>query len=173
MPADTTSAIHAQLIAAMEQRAANLGGEARRALETRLAELRAAHTAALDKTPPAPSQPGLRDLVADLAREPSPQTAAYPDIPALADFRQLWSTLRADSQLQQSVAHTATDAGPLNSTALASRAIALMRELSPAYLRAFLAYVDDLAWLEQMEHPGTSAGSVTTRKRRARRKPRD
>jgi hypothetical protein len=47
MPADTTSAIHAQLIAAMEQRAANLGGEARRALETRLAELRAAHTAAL------------------------------------------------------------------------------------------------------------------------------
>ena len=57
---------------------------------------------------------------ADLAREVSPQSAAYPDIPALADFRQLWSTLRADSQLRQSVAHATTDAGPLNSTALAN-----------------------------------------------------
>lgn len=171
MPADTTSAIRAQLIAAMEQRAASLDGEALRVLETRLTELRAPD-AAPDEKPTNPMHSGLRELVADLAREASPGTA-YPDIPALADFRQLWSTLRADSQLQQSVAHAATDAGPLNSTALASRAIALMRELSPAYLRAFLAYVDDLAWLEQMDHPGASAGSVATRKKRTRRKPRD
>jgi hypothetical protein len=47
-----------------------------------------------------------------------------------------------------------------------------MRELSPGYLRAFLAYVDDLAWLEQMGNPGSEAGSVATRKKRARRKPR-
>ena len=39
MRADTTTAIRARLIAAMEQRTASLDGEARRALETRLAEL--------------------------------------------------------------------------------------------------------------------------------------
>ena len=170
MRADATTAIRARLIAAMEQRTASLDGEARRALETRLTELRAPN-AAPDKTPANPPHSGLRELVADLAREVSPQSAAYPDIPALADFRQLWSTLRADSQLQQSVTHATTDAGPLNSTALASRAIALMQQLSPAYLRAFLAYVDDLAWLEQLDSPGVDAGSATARKKRARRKP--
>ena len=69
------------------------------------------------------------------------------------------------------MAQTPTDAGPLNSTALAGRAIALMRELSPAYLRAFLAYVDDLAWLEQMDNSSSSAGSASTKKKRTRRKP--
>ncbi|KQX99434.1 hypothetical protein ASD22_04020 [Rhodanobacter sp. Root480] len=170
MRADTTTAIRSRLIAAMEQRTASLDGEARRALETRLAELRPPD-AAPDKIPARPPHSGLRELIANLTREASPQTAAYPDIPALADFRQLWSTLRADSQLQQSVAHATTDAGPLNSTALANRAIALMRELSPAYLRAFLAYVDDLAWLEQMDNASSGAGSAGSKKKRARRKP--
>lgn len=171
MRADATTAIRARLIAAMEQRAINLEGEARRALETRLTELRTCEAAVPDEALPSPSYPGLRDLVTDLARSPSPQSAAYPDIPELADFRQLWSTLRADSQLQQSVAHATTDTGPLNSTALANRAIALMRELSPAYLRAFLAYVDDLAWLEQMENASSSVGEAGLKRKRARRKP--
>jgi hypothetical protein len=170
MRADTAQAIRARLIAGMEQRAARLGGEARRALETRLTTLRASGTAASDEAPAIQRPSSLRELVADLARTASPERAAYPAIPALADFRQLWSGLRADRQLQQSVAHTPTDAGPLNSTALASRAIALMQQLSPAYLRAFLAYVDDLAWLEQMDSPGVDAGSATARKKRARRK---
>ena len=171
MRADTASAIRAQLIAAMEQRAASLDGEVRHALEARLAGLRAFDAAVPDETPATPSYPALRDLVADLARAHSPERASYPEIPALADFRQLWSNLRAGSQFQQSAAHAATDAGPLNSTALANRAIALMRELSPAYLRAFLAYVDDLAWLEQMGSPGSSATSAATGKKRGRRRP--
>ncbi|MGN6328773.1 MAG: DUF2894 domain-containing protein [Rhodanobacter sp.] len=172
MHPDTAAAIRAHLIAAMERRAIGLEGEARRAVESRLAEWRACDTPAPGQTPRAALQPGLRDLVARLDRESSPQGAAYPDIPALADFRQLWSTLRADSELSRSVADTPTDAGPLNSTALASRAIALMRELSPGYLRAFLAYVDDLAWLEQLDRQGADAGSAAARKKRARRKPR-
>ena len=172
MRTDATTAIRARLIAAMEQRTASLDGEARRALETRLAELRAPDTAP-DKTSLHPPHSGLRELVANLTREASPQSTAYPDIPALADFRQLWSTLRADSQLQQSVAHATTDAGPLNSTGLANRAIALMRERSPAYLRAFLAYVDDLAWLEQMDNARSNVGSAGSKKKRARRKPPD
>ncbi|MBP1472753.1 DUF2894 domain-containing protein [Frateuria sp. MAH-13] len=172
MAADATSAIRAQLIAAMERRAAALDGEARRTLEARLAELRVASTVVSD-THAAPSPAGpLRELLDHLADGVVPGRAAYPDIPALADFRQLWATLRAENQLQQSVAHVPTDAGPLNSTALASRAIALMRELSPTYLRSFLAYVDELSWLENLGGTGaaTTASAATTRKR-ARRKP--
>jgi hypothetical protein len=176
MHTDTVPAIRARLIAAIEQRAAGLDGEARRALDTRLAELRSldadAPAAAAEANATPPHSSPLRELVEQLARDTLPGRAAYPDVPALADFRRLWSTLRADSQLQQSIAHTAADAGPLNSTALASRAIALMRELSPGYLRPFLAYVDDLAWLEQFNRAGavTVAGATTARKR-GRRKP--
>lgn len=176
MRPDTASAIRAHLIAAMERRAATLDGDARRALDARLAQLRAADADAPEETPAsdaAPGHPGpLRELVERLDREATAERAAYPDLPALADFRQLWSTLRTASQLQQSVAHVPTDAGPLNSTALASRAIALMQELSPDYLRSFLAYVDNLAWLEPLGDAGSAAafGAAATKKR-ARRKP--
>lgn len=175
MRPDIGSAIRAQLIAALEQRAAGLDGEARRALDARLAELRARDAEALDDTADVASterQPGpLRELADQLARETPADRTHYPELPALADFRQRWSALRADRQLQHSVAHIPTDAGPLNSTALASRAIALMRELSPGYLRAFLGYVDDLAWLEQLGTAGMATSAAATKKR-APRKPR-
>ncbi|HEV2623099.1 MAG TPA: DUF2894 domain-containing protein [Frateuria sp.] len=176
MRPDIASAIRAHLIAAMEQRAASLDGEARRALDARLAELRTPDADARDETSArdaTPTHPGpLRELVERLDREASTERGAYPNLPALVGLRQLWSTLRTDSQLQQSLAHAPTDAGPLNSTALASRAIALMRELSPDYLRSFLAYVDDLAWMEQLGDAGSAAplGAAATRKR-TRRKP--
>lgn len=172
MHPDASTAIRAQLIAAMAQRAATLHGEARRVLDARLAQLRAADTEARTEPPAAPGasvQPGaLRQLAEQLAGEPSAERSAYPEVPALAEFRQLWSSLRADSQLQRSVAHAPADAGPLNSSALASRAIALMRELSPGYLRAFLAYVDDLSWLEQVSGAGQASGAPTSRKRASR-----
>jgi hypothetical protein len=169
-------AIRAQLIAAMQQRADGLDGEARRALDVRLAELRVLDADAHDEAPKAngtsPQPSPLRGLVDQLAREATPEHNAYPDLPALADFRQLWSTLRADSQLQQSVAQTPTDAGPLNSAALASRSVALMRELSSGYLRFFLAYVDDLAWLEQLNQGAALGSSTATAKARSRKKSR-
>lgn len=181
MRRSATQAIRAQLIAAMETRAASLDGEARRVLDARLAALHAQSTAAAagdettdDDTPnhPRPSRGPLGELVDSLTSETSPGRAAYPELPTLESFRNLWSGIRSDSQLQQAVTPTPTNAGPLNSAALASRSIALMRELSPEYLRQFLAYVDDLAWLEQMGSAGavTASGAAATRKR-ARRKP--
>lgn len=174
MRPDAASAIRAQLAAAMERRAAALDGEARRALDARLAELLSPGADTPDGTPDAnasPAHPGpLRELVDQLTCEGPSGRAAYPDIPALADFRQLWSTLRADSQLRQSVAHAATDAGPLNSTALASRAIALMRELSPGYLRSFIAYVDELAWLKALGNTSPATGSAAPKKRASRKR---
>jgi hypothetical protein len=175
MRPDTASVIRAQLIASLQQRAATLDGEARRQLDARLADLRALDADVPDEARNAPSQahpPGpLRQLADRLGHDAPTDRTAYPELPALADFRQLWSTLRADSQLQQIVAHTPTDAGPLNSAALASRAIALMRETSSGYLRAFLAYVDDLAWLEQLGTATPTAGAAVAKKR-APRKPR-
>lgn len=175
MHADTTAAIRAQLIAAMEQRTANLDGTARRVLDARLAQLRALDANALDEASDAdasePQRSLLRELTAHLTRETVADRTTYPELPALADLRQLWSTLRADNQLRQSVAHVPTDAGPLNSAALASRAIALMRELSPEYLRSFLAYVDDLAWLDRIGNVGSVATSgAQAPKKRPRRK---
>jgi hypothetical protein len=175
MRADTASAVRAQLIASLQQRAAALDGEARRLLDARLADLRALDADVRDEAPDAPPQPHpagpLRQLADRLAHDAPTDRTAYPQLPALADARQRWSTLRADSQLQQTVAHTPTDAGPLNSAALASRAIALMRDTSPGYLRAFLAYVDDLAWLEQLGTTTPTTGAVAAKKR-APRKPR-
>jgi hypothetical protein len=176
MRPDTARVIREHLIAAMEQRAAGLGGEARRVLDARLVELRASHSDtpgnASDANATTTLQSPLGDLIEQFARESPAERTAYPELPALAEFRQRWSTLRADSQLQQSVNHTPTDAGPLNSTALASRAIAMMRELSPAYLRQFLAYVDDLAWLEQLGSAAPATAGAGATKKRGPRKPR-
>lgn len=177
MPRSASQAIREQLIAAMEQRAATLDGEARRVLDERLTALRAllphalTEAAGADEAPDtaSPSRDSLREVVDNLSSDASPEHAAYPELPALDAFRSLWSGIRADSQLQQSVAQTPTDAGPLNSAALASRSIALMRELSPAYLRAFLAYVDDLAWLEQMGNSTAVTNAAGPRKRAARK----
>lgn len=179
MPRSASQAIHEQLIAAMEQRAAGLDGEALRVLDGRLATLRALPPDALNVAAAddevfenvTPNRSSLRYLVDSFASDASPERAAYPELPALDTFRSLWSGIRADSQLQHSVAQTPTDAGPLNSAALASRSIALMRELSPDYLRQFLAYVDDLAWLEQLGHAGAKAPGAAAAKKRARRKP--
>jgi hypothetical protein len=178
MRPSASQAIRVQLIAAMETRAAGLNGEARRMLDERLAALRAIpgddlpKATADDTTPenaPSPRRGSLTELVDSLASGAPPERAAYPELPALEDFRSLWSAIRADSQLQQSVAHTPVDAGPLNSAALASRSIALMREWSPGYLRSFLAYVDDLAWLELGGTEAMIASRTTATKKRARK----
>ncbi|MBU6247493.1 MAG: DUF2894 domain-containing protein [Xanthomonadaceae bacterium] len=173
MRPESGPAIRARLIAALAQRAAGLDGEARRRLDARLAELRrldAGTPAELADAHPDGRPPGpLRALAEQLAREAPGDRSAYPELPVLADFRQRWSTLRADSQLRQAVAHSPADAGPLNSAALASRAIALMRDTSPGYLRAFLAYVDELAWLEQLGTATPTTGAVAAKKRVPRR----
>ncbi|WP_329741870.1 DUF2894 domain-containing protein [Dyella sp. A6] len=173
MRPDAATAVRRQLIAALEQRAAGLDGTAKRMLDARLAELRERHVETVDESPgsaAATSSPGpLGELLEGLARRNPPERSVYPELPALADFRQRWSALRADSRLQQSVAHAPTGAGPLNSAALASRAIAMMRELSPGYLHAFLGYVDDLAWLEQLAGAMPAATPQTPRKRAARK----
>jgi Protein of unknown function (DUF2894) len=95
---------------------------------------------------------------------------------ALGEFRKIWSELRTDSQVRQSLEQVPTDAGPLNSGSLVHRSLTLMRELSPGYLQQFLSYVDTLSWMEQMNDGGalmTKEGPRTgSARKRARAKPR-
>ncbi len=195
--ADRVDPLRFHRIAALQRRAATRDGTARRALDARLAALVDSYAADLARassvdraTSAAPSAPrALGTLVDDIARgrscavpgdrnaaQTGASTAAYPELAALDDFRRLWSTLRTGSQVRKSLADVPTGAGPLNSAALAHRALTLMGGLSPDYLRTFLAYVDTLSWLEQMQDAGVLTGKdapqTASGKPRAKAKPR-
>ena len=188
-----------QLIAALEQRACRHDGEVRRILDARLATLRqawgrtageacgGANDGAAAAGPCAPSRGPLGALVEQLtsaaaARGEAPATvemaaavSVFSAPLALDAVQKIWSGVRSESQLRQSLAQVPANAGPLNSGALVHRSLALMHALSPGYLRQFLAYVDDLSWLEQLGG-GSLAAQDTPRpagpRKRARAKPR-
>jgi hypothetical protein len=94
---------------------------------------------------------------------PSHTAAAYPELPALDYFREVWSKVRTEKQMRQSLAPVPGNAGPLNSSSLVHRSLSLMRELSPGYLKQFLTYVDTLSWMEQMTGGGAPTGKETPR----------
>lgn len=178
--ADRLDPIRFHFIDAMERRAADHDGEVRRILDGRLAELINAYAADLDKAAssvdhaenattrsasPRATLGGLIDHIAgcvasggdaDTVVTPLP---TLPELGALGEFRKIWSKLRTDSQVQQSLEQVPTNAGPLNSSALVHRAIGLMRDLSPGYLAQFLSYVDALSWMEQIKHSGAFASA--------------
>nr|WP_199043316.1 DUF2894 domain-containing protein [Dyella sp. ASV24] len=166
--ADRRDPIQFHFMDALEKRAAQLDGEARRLLDARLAALIDAYAADLvpseasagDDAPSDTVERGaFSDVIDQLARMAAsrnekpvaePSTSAMPEMELLGEFRKIWSSVRTESQLRQSMEDAPENAGPLNSRALVHRAIALMRELSPGYLQHFLAYIDDLSWIEQM-----------------------
>lgn len=191
--ADRLDPIRFRFIDALARRAASHEGEVRRVLDERLVALLDAYAAdlasAIAVAPDSATSPGnarrpLGDLLEHLAGnaatwkrdvagvDASTRPSAPAEMAALDDFRKLWSALRSESQLRQSLAFVPTDAGPLNSAALVHRSMALMRELSPGYLQHFLAYVDDLSWLEQLgQSPaGKPASRSTSTRKRTRKK---
>jgi hypothetical protein len=113
-----------------------------------------------------PAQETLADLIGHIARHAQAEradAASYPELPALDYFREVWSKVRAEKQMRQSLAQVPGNAGPLNSSSLVHRSLSLMRELSPGYLKQFLSYVDTLAWMEQLNGGGAPAGKETPR----------
>lgn len=183
---------------ALERRAASHDGEVRRLLDARLAELIAAYAADLEAAAPSlaaraddaaadastsDAMSGLIGYIAEQAALRDEMTtdeitprAAFPELAALDDFRQLWSAVRVENQTRVSLEQVPTDAGPLNSGALVHRSLTLMRELSPGYLQHFMAYVDALTWLERMSDDGVLAPDDTSQAaangKRTRDKPR-
>jgi hypothetical protein len=188
--ADRLDPMRFHIMEALERRAANHGGAVQRLLEDRLSTLLDAYADDLAAatvrvgnadnatTSRAPARGALaarvdhlatrgEDLGAgDVASGPAP----FPALPALDEFRKIWTKIRTDSHLRQSLVQGPTNAGPLNSGALAHRSIALMRELSPGYLQQFLSYLDDLSWMEQINDRRAAAAkdapaAASTRKR--------
>lgn len=182
--ADRIDPIAFHYMAALHRRAAGHGGDTRRVLENKLSALIQAYADDLERaktrgdnrarTPEAPAPGMLRELIGELASrgasgvganavadaEPS---AAFPEMPALDDFRKIWTRVRSDSQMQRSLEPSLTEAGPLNSSRLVHRALTLMRELSPGYLQQFLSYIDALSWLQQTSDSGALGSKETSR----------
>ncbi|HTH60394.1 MAG TPA: DUF2894 domain-containing protein [Paraburkholderia sp.] len=164
--ADRVDPMRFSMLDALARRAARHEGPARRVLDERLAVLIAAYAADVERVQAAAAgdararasgRPGeaqssaLAALTGHIARHAqAPHRAAWPELPMLDDFRKTWSRLSTDIQLRQSREQVPTNAGPLNSSSLVHRALALMREQSPAYLQHFLSYVDALSWLGQL-----------------------
>jgi len=161
---------------ALARRAAAHGGETRRLLDQRLAQLLAAHGQRLaapppagpapradqalqaDQAPPSPLADLLRRLNAprpgaadEAAAHAPPATAATApaELKTLQQFRSTWSRLRVDQQLSGSLARVPENAGPLHSDRLLLLALQRMRVLSPQYLERLLSHVDALLWLDQ------------------------
>lgn len=124
----------------------------------------------------------LARLLADLAAHASARARArghpaagglagaangvHDEIPALESVRQVWARLSAERQLRQSSEQVPPNAGPLHSSVLVHRALMLMREVSPGYLRQFMAYIDALAWMEQVD--GARAAGPSGRRKTVR-----
>ncbi|MFC4525968.1 DUF2894 domain-containing protein [Dyella halodurans] len=185
--ADRLDPLRFQFMVALERRAASHDGEVRRLLDERLSKLLDGYAADLVEVTTSkatscgePAVGALGALVDHLASRPTTPgedlPVSYPELAALDAFRKLWSRLRTDSHLRQSLTPVPVNAGPLNSGALAHRAIALMRELSPVYLQHFLAYVDDLSWIERLHdaraQSAKDAPRAASTRKRAKAKPR-
>lgn len=194
--ADRIDPVRFHFIEALERRAADHRGEPRRILDGRLSRLIEAYADDLERTassaadadgaavPDAPARGALGRLVdhlasqaaahgGDSAAEDTAPRPCFPELAALDDFRNIWSRIRTEGQVRQSLEQAPRNAGPLNSGRLVHRSLTLMRELSPGYLQQFLAYVDTLSWMEQMNQgtafaPGTTAPAAAAPRKRAR-----
>lgn len=122
----------------------------------------------LGRTPAAPmatpSPPHRSATRRNDAAPTAPRSRAAPAAPApparnaVTAFKGTWSRLRAEQRLRQALAQVPAMAGPLNSSHVINRTLQAMRDLSPAYLDAFMQHVDTLLWLEQ-----ASGGDLTPR----------
>jgi hypothetical protein len=78
-------------------------------------------------------------------------SAAWPELRSAQRFRETWERLSAEVQVQQARERAPQNAGPLNPQRLMIENLARMGELSPHYLRRFLAHAETLLWLEQAQ----------------------
>lgn len=199
--ADAAQPVRFHAAAAMLRRAAAHEGEARRRIDARIAALIDALRAGLDRQgaagsapPPAPAAPAmpaqpaeapsLGALTQRLAAEvlargeaplpapPGAGLAARPEPRAMDHFRRTWARLSAERRLTQSLDLLPENPGPLNSQHLMHRSLALMREVSPGYLHRFMARVDALAALEQVQAAPAAAPASAAKAESPRKVPR-
>lgn len=76
---------------------------------------------------------------------------AWPELRSARRFRETWERIGAEVQVQRARERAPQNAGPLNPQRLMLETLARMGELSPHYLRRFLAHAETLLWLEQTQ----------------------
>jgi hypothetical protein len=79
----------------------------------------------------------------------SSQTSSPPDLKSAVRFRETWARISAETEVDKATHRAPENAGPLNAHNLVLRTLALMRELSPDYLRRFMGHTESLLWLDQ------------------------
>ncbi|MCG5071860.1 DUF2894 domain-containing protein [Paraburkholderia tagetis] len=184
--ADRLDPVRYALIDALDRRAGPHAGAARRVLDARIDALLAAYAAEVERATSdaisntqTPTQDTSQQSASQQSASQQNATAhanlaaqignadhlarSGPPAELLDYFREVWSKLSADQQVQQSLDQVPKNAGPLNSSSLVHRALLLMRELSPGYLRQFLAYADALSWLEDLSIATAPAPKETPR----------
>jgi hypothetical protein len=162
---------------ALERRAQAQSGAARKILDARIDTLLASYAKQIDANATIAAQAqtqtqasannafeALIETMSRDVRDGAPATL-------LDYFRDVWQKVSADQQVQQSQDQVPKNAGPLNSSALVHRALFLMRDLSPGYLRQFLTYADSLAWLEDL-HANAAPQAAPAPRASAAKKPR-
>ena len=113
-----------------------------------------------DKAPPTNRSPlaALNAHIArasQLARQQLPTTTGpadttpWPTLRSAQRFHETWSRISAETEVTKAEKRAPDNAGPLNSHKLVLHTLSLMRQLSPDYLRGFLAQAETLLWLDQ------------------------
>ncbi|HYF16921.1 MAG TPA: DUF2894 domain-containing protein [Ramlibacter sp.] len=122
---------------------------------------------------PAPACLPLVQLNAYLhERSGAPEDAPrQQELPSVRRFRRAWASDRVLEQVRQAAARRPAVAGPLNSHALVLQTLELLQELSPDYLRRFVAQVESLQWLERagVAYPAVRAKAPRDARSRGRR----
>lgn len=78
------------------------------------------------------------------------ETGSPSEMKSVHRFSEVWAKISAQQQLAKALTRGPEHAGPLNSHNLMLRAMSLMHELSPDYLRRFLSQADTVLWLEHL-----------------------
>jgi hypothetical protein len=138
-------ALHAYALAAGAQRvAASLQDRPRNGTESPLAQL---------------NQELRERAQADQLAAASGEVGSATDMKSVRAFGEVWSQISAEQQVDQALQRGPENAGPLNAHRLMLRSLALMRSLSPDYLRRYVAQMDSLLWLDQATAPPVAAAS--------------
>jgi len=89
---------------------------------------------------------------------------ASSEMKSVRQFKQAWSRIQAEDQVERAVLLGPKNPGTINSHTLVLRTLPLMRHLSPAYLQRFLSQADALLCLERVNAKGTSKPLVVVSK---------
>lgn len=144
--------VQAHFVAALERRMQRAPEAVQRVLRARLQQAWTGQASTGSPTPAAHTR--APSPLAQLNRDIAATAPPGRELRSAQSFRDTWSRICADDEVTQAVAQGPENAGPLNSHRLVLRTLALMRDLSPDYLRRFLSHADTLLWLEQAQSPG-------------------